>query len=54
MKKSYCILLGLLACLSPIFGQGDDFLFFLELLVYFSKRLSERDVQSFIVLFRLY
>ena len=23
MKKSYCILLGLLACLSPIFGQGD-------------------------------
>ena len=23
MKKSYCILLGLLACLSPVFGQGD-------------------------------
>ena len=23
MKKSYCILLGLLACLSPVFGQAD-------------------------------
>lgn len=23
MKKSYCILLGLLACLSPVFGQDD-------------------------------